>query len=110
MADRTGESAHPVYQHRDGSKCIWLDGTGWFVPLDAGGEGYDCRSPEHEAQRALGPERIAPTAEQTWELRVAGTDVALQRMVLDVGHDGRVTVHEALLAQLLTEGGWERVR
>jgi hypothetical protein len=27
--------------HPDGTKCIWLDGE-WFVPQDAGGEGYTC--------------------------------------------------------------------
>lgn len=33
---------HDVYRHADdGTKCIWL-GDSWFVPLDAGGEGYTC--------------------------------------------------------------------
>lgn len=33
--------AHDVYQHDDGTKCIFDSGE-WFVPLDAGGEGYTC--------------------------------------------------------------------
>lgn len=35
---------HDAYHHADGTVCIWLDGLNvWFVPLDVGGEGYDCR-------------------------------------------------------------------
>ena len=43
---------HHLYTHPTGEKCIWLDGSNgwpgyWFVPLDAGGEGYACEL-EHE--------------------------------------------------------------
>ena len=38
--------SHPGLTHRDGTQCIFVDG-GWFVPLDAGGEGYDCTNAEH---------------------------------------------------------------
>ena len=35
------------YVHPDGAQCIWMDDTReWFVPLDAGGEGYTCEK-EH---------------------------------------------------------------
>jgi len=38
------EVTHDAYHHADGTICIWLDGLNvWFVPLDVGGEGYDCR-------------------------------------------------------------------
>lgn len=32
---------HPVYQHPDGTICIWVDNY-WFIPYDVGGEGVDC--------------------------------------------------------------------
>lgn len=35
-----------VYIHTDGRTCIWADGY-WFVPLDAGGEGYGCDREHH---------------------------------------------------------------
>lgn len=47
---------------------------------------------------------------QVWEKRLSGTDVAEQRMHLAVNDEGRVSVHEALLVQLLDAAGWERVQ
>ncbi len=41
------DSAHPMMVHRNGDKCVWIDDR-WFVPLDAGGEGYACGNPEHQ--------------------------------------------------------------
>lgn len=35
---------HDMYTHEDGSKCVFVSGE-WFVPLDAGGEGYSCEKP-----------------------------------------------------------------
>ena len=35
------DAAYTMITHTDGTKCIWLDGE-FFVPLDAGGEGYAC--------------------------------------------------------------------
>jgi len=43
---------HPGFTHRDGTQCIWVDG-GWFVPLDAGGEGYPCEQ-EHPGDLSSG--------------------------------------------------------
>jgi hypothetical protein len=45
---------------------------------------------------------------QTWERRVPGTDVAIQRALLQVDEHGVVELDEALAAQLLSEAGWER--
>lgn len=45
---------------------------------------------------------------QTWERRVAGTDIAEVRIHLDVDHEGRVRVHESVIGQLLLDAGWER--
>jgi hypothetical protein len=54
-------TAHGLYKHPDGSECIWLEETQeWFVPLDAGGEGYGCEK-EHP-QDAL----ILRLAEALW--------------------------------------------
>jgi hypothetical protein len=49
----TGEQfTHPGFTHRDGTQCIWVDG-GWWVPLDAGGEGYPCEQ-EHPGDLSSG--------------------------------------------------------
>lgn len=45
---------------------------------------------------------------QTWERRIGGTDLAEMRVHLDVGLDGRALVPEPVLAQLLSDAGWER--
>ena len=45
---------------------------------------------------------------QTWERRVPGTDVAIERALLQVDEHGVVELDEALAAQLLSEAGWER--
>lgn len=47
MNEHTAENdarpfTHLGVTHPNGDQCIWIDGDGWFVPLDAGGEGYDC--------------------------------------------------------------------
>lgn len=40
---------HDVYIHReDGRTCIPESDGSWFVPLDAGGEGYACTRPHPE--------------------------------------------------------------
>lgn len=47
---------------------------------------------------------------QTWERRVPGTD-AVERALVDVQVRGTVAVvevEESLMAQLLTDAGWER--
>lgn len=56
--------AHDAYTHRDGRTCILVDGV-WFVPLDVGGEGYDC-------EREHGPPRD-DLERQVRELREALT-------------------------------------
>lgn len=38
----TDEYTHPGYTHSDGTQCVLLEDGTWFVPLDAGGEGYPC--------------------------------------------------------------------
>ena len=54
-------------------------------------------------------ERDAGGAErQVWERRIPGTDVPLTRVHLEVDGEGRVRLHEALVAQLLHDAGWER--
>lgn len=39
MAELAG---HDLYTHRDGHVCVLVEDGTWFVPLDAGGEGYPC--------------------------------------------------------------------
>lgn len=57
------DAAHPMMTHRDGQQCIWIAGTGWFVPLDVGGEGYLCENPEHaEILKAELSARGVPTS------------------------------------------------
>lgn len=51
--------------------------------------------------------------QQTWERPVVpGTDPRVDpvaaRLLLDIDHEGRARVHEAVLAQLLHDAGWER--
>lgn len=41
--------SHDVYQHADGATCILVEDGTWFVPLDAGGEGYPCEK-QHGGQ------------------------------------------------------------
>ena len=64
--------------------------------------GSKLREAVDAAQRPLGLDR------QTWEKRLGGTDVAEKRLHLEVDPEGRVRVHEAVLAQLLHDAGWER--
>lgn len=45
---------------------------------------------------------------QTWERHIPGTDVPELRIVFDIEPDGRVRLHEAVVAQLLDAAGWER--
>jgi hypothetical protein len=40
-------AAHDMFTHRDGRVCILVEDGTWFVPLDAGGEGYTCER-EHD--------------------------------------------------------------
>lgn len=47
---------------------------------------------------------------QVWERRVPGSDVAVEKAVVDVRPDGFVKVEESLLAQLLLDAGWERAQ
>lgn len=49
-----------------------------------------------------------PVEWQTWERRLGGTDVAEKRLHLEVDDQGRVRLHEAIVAQLLHDAGWER--
>lgn len=44
----------------------------------------------------------------TWERKVPGSDVAVERTVVWVGIDGQARVPESLLGQLLLDAGWER--
>ena len=50
------------------------------------------------------------TGRQVWEKRLSGTDVAEQRMHLDVDDESRIRIHEVLLVQLLDAAGWERAK
>ncbi len=61
------------------------------------------------AHQAPAPE----TERQVWEKPVVpGTDPRVDpvaaRLLLDIDHEGRARVHEAVLAQLLLDAGWER--
>lgn len=63
---------------------------------------------EGRTRQAL-PSRSAGELEhQIWEQRVPGTDIATTRVHLHVDDHGRVTMHEAIAAQLLVDAGWER--
>lgn len=52
--------------------------------------------------------RSGSAERQTWERLVPGSDVAEQRIHLEVDDQGHARVHEALLAQMLVDAGWER--
>ena len=60
----SGQNAHPLFTHPNGDQCIWLDGAGWFVPLDVGGEGYCCPldHPTADEPTALAGYMVAPNA------------------------------------------------
>lgn len=46
---------------------------------------------------------------QRWERRVPATDVAVEALTVAVGDgDGTARIRESVLAQLLSEAGWER--
>lgn len=45
---QTPDFSHPIMTHRNGDKCIWVEGYGWFVPFDVGGEGVHCENDEHD--------------------------------------------------------------
>ncbi|NYD43951.1 hypothetical protein [Nocardioides panaciterrulae] len=47
---------------------------------------------------------------QVWEQRIPGTDVPTTRLHIDIDDQGRARVHEAVLAQLLLDAGWERAQ
>jgi hypothetical protein len=54
--------------HPNGDKCIWLtnaDGSSgeWFVPLDAGGEGYTCPHEHPWEKKIKGREALAAFAD-----------------------------------------------
>ena len=57
-------AAHDMFTHRDGRVCILVEDGTWFVPLDAGGEGYACdreHGPTTRDERAMGWERAHTT-------------------------------------------------
>lgn len=62
-----------------------------------------CRAGAVAAVRAGRPAEV-----QVWEQRVPGSDLAAQRLHLEVDDEGRARVHESVLAQLLSDAGWER--
>ncbi|WP_193613144.1 hypothetical protein [Nocardioides lijunqiniae] len=65
--------------------------------------------PHHEVPVEVGTEHESNASEaQVWERRVPGTDVAEVRVHLAVDDQGRVELHEAVVAQLLADAGWER--
>jgi hypothetical protein len=45
--------AHDMYTHRNGRVCILLEDGTWFVPLDIGGEGYDCEMDHGTSRKHL---------------------------------------------------------
>ena len=62
---------------------------------------------DHRVTYNLGDVTCGRPERQTWELRRLAdhTDLALH---LEVDAEGRVRIHEAVLARVLTEAGWER--
>jgi hypothetical protein len=46
-------AAHDMFTHRDGRVCILVEDGTWFVPLDAGGEGYACEREHGPAHARL---------------------------------------------------------
>lgn len=57
---------HDSFKHaEDGQVCIWLDGTGWFHPLDAGGEGYDCDRDHHAEPSGIRRDTFAEVSRAT---------------------------------------------
>lgn len=62
-----------------------------------------------QSSRSGSTSRSHPEAEpQVWEQKVPGSDLALTRLHLQVDDEGRVRLHEAVVAQLLHDAGWER--
>jgi hypothetical protein len=73
------------YTHdEDGRVCIWMDNR-WFVPLDAGGEGFECErlhagtrkkyTPHNETTPELKGSIMTETAPETTETVVVETIV-----------------------------------
>lgn len=65
--------------------------------------------------RADAIDAAQPRDHQVWERPVVpGTDPRVDpvaaRLILEIDAQGRAHVHEAVLAQLLTDAGWERTR
>lgn len=63
-----------------------------------------CPSVKRRREAELEP----PAEPQVWEQKVPGSDLAAQRLHLVVDDEGRVRLHEAVVAQLLHDAGWER--
>lgn len=77
----------------------------WFIdrnPTTPHGSATD-----QEANRQRTPQQPRPHP-QAWERRLAGTPVTDMALHLLIDDQGRAYVHEAVLAQLLTDAGWER--
>lgn len=55
------------------------------------------------------PTDVAPER-QVWEKPLEGTDIPERRLFLAVDDQGRISVHEAVLVQLLDAAGWERIQ
>lgn len=53
-------------------------------------------------------EAPAVVERQTWERRIPDTDRTELAIHLEVDAEGRVRLHEAVLARVLVEAGWER--
>jgi hypothetical protein len=73
----------------------------------------ECVADEHQlccpsVKRRREAELEPPAEPQVWEQKVPGSDLAAQRLHLQVDDEGRVRLHEAVVEQLLLDAGWER--
>lgn len=93
------EFAHPVYQHPNGDKCIWIEQGYWFVPLDVGGEGYACEKwhPGDDERKKLA--RVAKLSE---EMKKYSDDYPLDE--IDAQHYRTLYACHKRLQEVLDDG------
>ena len=88
--------AHDTYTHaEDGRVCILLEDGTWFVPLDAGGEGYTCERRHGGPAHALIRDGLAAACIcGEWEPRLGETVLwSFDRHLLQQQAGGTPPIH-----------------
>ncbi|MDN4173937.1 hypothetical protein QWY28_13330 [Nocardioides sp. SOB77] len=113
MTQQFADAARVLAAHRwDRTReLIECEYDGWYTKRGPGA--IEAMAGHHAEALAAAGLLTSPGStpeQQVWERRIPGTDVPLTRVHLAIGPDGRALVHEAVLAQLLTDAGWERAQ